>query len=615
MSVSVETRKDTPVGKPKPPTERKSSQWGRRAPLLPALIFTIVLTQLPFVATLFISFMNWNAYYPDERGFAGLDNYKRVFTDENMRHSVLVTVELTATVVIVSLVLGMLIALLLDRKFFGRGAVRTMMIAPFLIVPVAAALLWKHALYNPEYGLFNGLLTTIWNLFGSDNPPQPDWISDAPLVSIEVSLIWQWTPFMMLILLAGLQSRPLDVVEAAEIDGASKWQIFRYMTFPHMRQYLELGALLGSIYVVATFDAVFVITSGGLGTANLPYTIYQTFYGAQDYGRASAAGVVVVTRNDHHRHFRPANSLNTVPRGGPTMTSVTNVGPVPATRDRAGSKRKPRKPRAGILLGVLAWVIGLIFIMPILWMVLTSFHSEADAATNPPSVAAPLTLQGYQQFFGASGGASPWPSLANSVTASVLSTALVLLLALPAAYALSIRPVRKWTDVMFFFLSTKMMPLVAALLPLYLFAQKAGLLDNIWLLLIFYTAMNVPIAVWMLRSFLAEVPVEMLEAASMDGAGFVRTLKDILAPVVMPGIAATALICFIFSWNELLFARVLTATVAQTSPVFLTGFVTSQGLFLAKVCAASLVVSLPVLIAGFAAQDKLVQGLSMGAVK
>jgi sorbitol/mannitol transport system permease protein len=127
--------------------------------------------------------------------------------------------------------------------------------------------------------------------------------------------------------------------------------------------------------------------------------------------------------------------------------------------------------------------------------------------------------------------------------------------------------------------------------------------------------MNLPIAVWMMRSFLAEVPVEMLEAASVDGAGLVRTLREIVAPVVAPGIAATSLICFIFSWNELLFARVLTATVAQTSPVFLTGFVTSQGLFLAKVCAASLVVSLPVLVAGFAAQDKLVQGLSLGAVK
>jgi sorbitol/mannitol transport system permease protein len=258
------------------------------------LIFTIVLTQLPFVATLVISFMNWNAYYPDERGFAGIANFRRVFTDVNMRQSVITTIVLTATVVLVSLVLGMLIALLLDRAFFGRGVVRTMLIAPFLVVPVAAALLWKHALFNPEYGLFNGLLTAVWKLFGSANPPQPDWISTAPLLSVELALIWQWTPFMMLILLAGLQSRPLDVIEAARVDGASAWEVFRYMTFPHLRQYLELGGLLGSIYVVQNFDAVFTITSGGLGTANLPYTIYQTFYNAQDYGRASAAGVVVV---------------------------------------------------------------------------------------------------------------------------------------------------------------------------------------------------------------------------------------------------------------------------------------------------------------------------------
>jgi len=298
VSVAVDTRRGGAVGAPggQPPggAVRRSGDWARRAPLLPALIFIIVLTQLPFVATLVISFMNWNAYYPDERGFTGVDNYRRVFTDVNMRNSVITTIVLTATVVLVSLLLGMLIALLLDRKFFGRGAVRTMMIAPFLVVPVAAALLWKHALYNPEYGLFNGTISAVWALFGGDNPPQPDWISSAPLVSVELALIWQWTPFMMLILLAGLQSRPLDVVEAARIDGANSWQIFRYMTFPHLRQYLELGGLLGSIYVVQNFDAVFTITSGGLGTANLPYTIYQTFYNAQDYGRASAAGVVVV---------------------------------------------------------------------------------------------------------------------------------------------------------------------------------------------------------------------------------------------------------------------------------------------------------------------------------
>ena len=296
MSTTLErSREDVrPPGPPPGGALRRSADWARRAPLLPALIFMILVTQLPFVGTLVISFMDWNAYYPDERGFTGFDNYVNVLTDVAMRDAILVTIELTVVVVLVSLVLGFGIALLLDRKFLGRGAVRTMMITPFLVVPVAAALLWKHALFNPEYGLLNGILTWIWGLFGSDNPPQPDWITTAPLAAIEVSLIWQWTPFMMLILLADLQSRPLDVIEAARIDGASNWQIFRYMTFPHMRRYLELGALLGSIYIVQTFDAVFVITSGGLGTANLPYIIYQTFYTAHDYGLASAAGVVTV---------------------------------------------------------------------------------------------------------------------------------------------------------------------------------------------------------------------------------------------------------------------------------------------------------------------------------
>ena len=282
---------------------------------------------------------------------------------------------------------------------------------------------------------------------------------------------------------------------------------------------------------------------------------------------------------------------------------------------KQGMSAEGRRRMSSVIVGVAAWIIGLIFITPVLYMLLTSLHSEPDAATNPPSFFAPLTVEGYANFFGAGTGTSPWPSLINSATASILSTILVLVLSIPAAYALSIRPVRKWTDVMFFFLSTKMLPVVAGLLPIYLIAQFAGMLDNIYTLVIIYTSMNLPIAVWMMRSFLAEVPVEMLEAASLDGAGLIRTLRSVVVPVVLPGIAATSLICFIFSWNELLFARVLTATVAQTAPVYLTGFVTSQGLFLAKVCAAAVAVSLPVIVAGFAAQDKLVQGLSMGAVK
>ncbi|HET8601400.1 MAG TPA: sugar ABC transporter permease [Segeticoccus sp.] len=271
-------------------TKQRVGQWARRAPLMPALVFMIIVTQLPMVATLVISFMDWNAYYPDQRGFTGIDNYRRVLSNVNTVQAILVTIILTVAVVLISLVLGLVIALLLDRKFRGRGVVRTLMIAPFLIVPVAAALIWKHALYNPDYGLFNGVLTWILG----DNAPQPDWISSFPLGAIIAALVWQWTPFMMLIILAGLQSKPLDVLEAARIDGASPWQIFTHMTLPHLRRYLELSVLLGAVYIVQNFDHVFTITSGGLGTANLPYDIYQNFYVAHDYGVASAEGVVVV---------------------------------------------------------------------------------------------------------------------------------------------------------------------------------------------------------------------------------------------------------------------------------------------------------------------------------
>jgi sorbitol/mannitol transport system permease protein len=273
---------------------RPRGAWVRRAPLLPALVFMVVVTQLPFVGTLVISFMRWNALDPSDKGFTGLDNYKEEFSDPQLRSALSTTVVLTVTVVLVSLAIGLGLALLMDRRFVGRGAVRTMLITPFLVVPVASALLWKHALYNATYGLINGTLTWVWSLFGSSDAPQPDWLSTSPKLAVEASLIWQWTPFMMLILLAGLQSRPTDVIEAARVDGAGSWDIFRYLTFPHLRRYLELAALLGTVYVVQNFDAVFTLTSGGLGTANLPYAVYSTFYEAHDYGQASAEGVIVV---------------------------------------------------------------------------------------------------------------------------------------------------------------------------------------------------------------------------------------------------------------------------------------------------------------------------------
>nr|WP_205834618.1 carbohydrate ABC transporter permease [Arthrobacter sp. SF27] len=259
----------------------------------------------------------------------------------------------------------------------------------------------------------------------------------------------------------------------------------------------------------------------------------------------------------------------------------------------------------------MTWILAIGFFSPVIWMVMTSFKQESAAASNPPTFFFEPTLDQYRAVLEAGAGSY----FLNSLIATGVSTLLVIVLAVPASYALSIRPVKKTQDVLFFFISTKMLPVVAVIMPIYVIAGQLKVLDNIWTLVVLYTAMNLPIAIWMMRSFFEEVPGEVLEAAQMDGAGLLKTMRTILMPMVAPGLAATALICVIFAWNEFFFALNLTAAKAATTPVFLVSQMTSEGLFLAKLSAASVLASLPVVLAGWIAQKQLVRGLSMGAVK
>lgn len=290
--------------------------------------------------------------------------------------------------------------------------------------------------------------------------------------------------------------------------------------------------------------------------------------------------------------------------------TTTLTPPSPALSDERRS-REARRRFNGSALTTLTWVVAFIFFAPVIWLVMTAFKQESVAASNPPVFFFVPTFDQFAAVLGNGAGAY----FLNSVIATGVSTVLVILLAVPASYALSIRPVKKTQDVLFFFISTKMLPVVAVIMPIYVIAGQIKALDNIWTLVVLYTAMNLPIAVWMMRSFFQEVPGEVLEAASMDGAGLLKTLRTILMPMVTPGLAATALICVIFAWNEFFFALNLTAANAATVPVFLVSQMTSEGLFLAKLSAASVLASLPVVLAGWAAQKQLVRGLSMGAVK
>jgi sorbitol/mannitol transport system permease protein len=226
----------------------RRSRWGRRSLILPAMLYTIVVTQIPFVITIWYSLQSWNLLRPGTRHFVGLENYGKVFTDAGFRTAVVNTVTFTASAVLFSLVIGLVLAILLDQRFRGRAVVRTLLISPFLIMPTAGALLWKTTMFNPVFGIVNFVL------------------------------------------------KPLGVgtLEAARVDGAGNWQIFRRLTLPHLRTYLELCVLLGSIFIVQTFDSIFIITQGGPGqaTTNLPYFLYLQAFRRFEIGQAAALAIV-----------------------------------------------------------------------------------------------------------------------------------------------------------------------------------------------------------------------------------------------------------------------------------------------------------------------------------
>jgi sorbitol/mannitol transport system permease protein len=266
-------------------------------------------------------------------------------------------------------------------------------------------------------------------------------------------------------------------------------------------------------------------------------------------------------------------------------------------------------------LGGLAWLTALIFFFPVLWMVINSFKSESEANTAPTLNFDP-TLDRYREVTESAGGLLSFgEAFTNSAVIVLVSTLIVLALAIPAAYALAVKPVHMWRDVLFFFISTKFLPVVASILPIWILARNFDLLNTRLVLVILYTAINLPLAVWMLRSFFAEIPRELIEAAEIDGASLRGQLTSIILPMAAPGIAATALLCVIFAWNEFFYAVQLNPVDGSTVPIWVTTNVSTRGDFLAKLSAASVLACIPVVLAGWIAQKRMIRGLAMGAIK
>lgn len=268
------------------PAARRSARTARGL-VLPALLISVALTQIPFIVTIVVSFLHWNQLRPADTGFAGLDNYFTIFANGDFLGSLWATVSITGSSVILALLLGLGFALLLDRNFLGQGIARTLLITPFLVMPAASALLWKFLMLDVNNGIVNVVL-------GAVGLPAISWNTDLPPVTIVIVMTWQFTPFMMLILLAGLQSQDKGILEAASVDGAGRVRTFRYMTLPHLRQYVEIAVLLGGIMLLQMFDPIAIMTKGTGGTKTLPYLLYERAFIGLDIGQAAAFGVVTV---------------------------------------------------------------------------------------------------------------------------------------------------------------------------------------------------------------------------------------------------------------------------------------------------------------------------------
>ena len=284
-------------------------------------------------------------------------------------------------------------------------------------------------------------------------------------------------------------------------------------------------------------------------------------------------------------------------------------------RVRRGTTLGVGESRAAVIgLGTAAWVVGMLWIFPVAWTLFTSFKTEQDASAQ--TLHHGLTFARYSEVsHSTTGTLSLGTAFTNSAVVVLVSTFVVLLLALPAAYALAIRPVAKWRDVLFFFISTKFLPIVASIFPIYVYAEKWNLIGTRTILTILYIAINLPLAIWMTRSFFAEVPRELVEAAEIDGTNLFNQLRSVILPIAAPGIAATALLCVIFAWNEYFYAIQLNFANGSTMPQWVISNVSTRGNFLAKLSAASMIACLPVILAGWAAQKRMIRGLSMGAIK
>jgi multiple sugar transport system permease protein len=638
------------------PTQRRLGRDWRLAALFlaPTALLVGALVLVPIVQSMITS---TTERHGADSVFVGLDNYRALVGDQQFHTGVVNSFVFTAYAEVFKVVLGLAAALLLHRLRRGRALLTGLLLVPWVVPTVVTAFSWR-ALLDPIFGSVNILLTDsgIGPLLASahlvDAWPA-GWLSDPQLAMPSVILVnvWKGVPFFTVCFLAGLKAIPAEQYEAATIDGASPWQQFAHVTLPGLRHVITVTVTLSSIWTFNNFDLIWLLTQGGPGEVTAPYVLvaYSKAILQLQYGAGAAvtlvmlpiiAGLVFVLvrllREDRiPRPPRPMLKplpwiIAAVVTGllfwaspeifwkaavvlAVILLIAAAVGRVVSALGAIGGRRASAIVSgigSGVALaGLLAFVLG-----PMYWIFVTAFKSETQVVMRDNDLwPTPWTMEQFGALF-TNQPFGRW--YLNTIMVSAASTTVALLCAALAGYALARLRFRGAQGFTVTVLLTYVMPGALLFIPLYQLLIGARLTDSLWSLVVTYPTFTLPFATWLLTGYFASIPIDLEEAALVDGSTRVQAFRRVVLPLAKPGLLAVALFTLTNAWNEFLFAFVfITKDEYKTLPVGMQSMIAGDVVPQGQLAAASLLVSIPVVVMYAFGQRFLTEGLTAGAVK
>lgn len=592
--------------------------------------------------------------------FVGLDNYLALAGDEQFRTGVVNSFVFTAYAEVFKVVLGLAAALLLHHRRRGRAVLAGLLLLPWVVPTVVTAFSWR-SLLDPIFGSVNTLLTEsgIGPLLAAvhlvDSWPA-GWLSEPSLAMPSVILVnvWKGVPFFTIAFLAGLKAVPADRYEAATVDGASPWQRFVHVTLPGLRHVITVTVTLSSIWTFNNFDLIWLLTQGGPGDATAPYVLvaYSKAILQLQYGAGAAVTLVMLPvigalvfflvrllrRDADAGSYRPDRPVR---RALPWVLAAAVAGLLAwaspqifwkaavvlavilllaaavgrvTSALQSGGRRRASSVVSGLgsataLAGLLGFVLA-----PLYWIAVTAFKSEGQIVMRVHDLwPTPWTLQQFGDLF-ATKPFGRW--YLNTLLVSTASTVVALVCATLAGYALARLRFRGAQGFTVTVLLTYVMPGALLFIPLYQLLIGAHLTDSLWSLVVTYPTFTLPFATWLLTGYFSSIPVELEEAALVDGCTRVQALLRVLLPLARPGLLAVAMFTLTNAWNEFLFALVfITKDGYKTLPVGMQSMIVGDVVPQGQLAAASLLVSVPVVVMYAFGQRFLTEGLTAGAVK